>query len=139
MPQAKTMAQMRGNDGADQAEPDHHHDVGDQNDDCRHAHEVAVCLRVTREHHGGCGRRCQTAENAEHRRAVAGADDAQGNVAAERQSGNEDHHPPHLARVDRVIRAEIMVGQDRQDDQRKDGELQDRVDVLGGQALADPA
>ncbi len=94
---------------------------------------------VAREHHGGCGRRRQTAENAQHRRPVAGADEAQRHVAGQREAGNQHHHPPYLTRVDGVVRPEVLVGQNRQDDQREHRELQDRIDVTCRHALADVA
>ncbi len=91
---------------------------------------------MAREHHGRRGRRSEAAENAKHRRAVPGADDAQGEVAGQRQAGNEHHHPPDLARVDRVVGPEILARQDGQDDEGENGELQDGVDVLRRRPLA---
>ena len=69
--------------------------------------------------------RHQAAEQTEQRRTIPPTDDAQREIAGEAHAGYQHHHEPDLARVEGGIGAERAVRQDRQDDERHHGELQD--------------
>lgn len=110
-------------------------EIGNQDDDQRQRGKQGFGARMARKNQRRRGARCQPAEHAEQRRAVLLAKIAQRRVAAEADAGNKDHHPPDLRGVERRIRPEIAIRQDRQDDQREHAELQDRNEVAAGKVF----
>ena len=63
-------------------------------------------------------------------RAVALAEDAVGDIAEEREAGDEHDHQPQLLRIPRAERPIMAAGQERQDRARDDRVAGERLDVV---------
>ena len=95
-------------------------------------------LRLPGEVEGRRGRGDQPARDARDQRAVAVAGDLHGDVAAEGDAGDDDGHQPELVGIERLIRAEAAIGQDRKRHEGHREEDQRGAELLPRQRL-DPA
>src|SRR3989338_7429062 len=128
-----------GHHGADDQQADQHHQAGNHDHQGGEFFHGGVALAMPGVYHrrGGAGN--HAAEKAEQRRAIAAADDVQCRIARQAEPRYQDDHQPRLVRIECVVRAEILIWQNRQDDEGQHRKLQYGDQVAARQPLRQAA
>ena len=121
--------------GADHQQAQQHHHAGNHDHRRGKVQHRLVGLAVFRVDHRGGRAGDKPPEEAQQWRAIARSHYMQCGVTGEADAGDQHHHQPGLVRIECVIGAEILVGQDRQHDEGEHGELQHGDEIAAGQPL----
>ena len=109
------------------------HDRGDRREHRagrRRPQELAAPGRARAHCADGGDARHEPRGKARQRQAEASTDDAHSDVTQRTHGHDQHHHDPYRARVERAVRAERLVRQQRQDDERGGGEDQPVMDLF---------